>query len=163
MSCTFFGHRDATDGIKAKLKKSILYLIEERQVERFLVGNNGNFDLYVQCVLIELKKEGVNIRFDIVLSRPEEKALSGNQEVTLFPEGMEYALPRYAVSKRNAWLIKNASFAIVYVRSPFSNSNRWMKEALRKGLTVINLFDESINFPEKDDGTLLQMPCNTQE
>ncbi len=139
MNCTFFGHRNATDEVKASLKNIILYLVEKEHIERFLVGNNGNFDFYAQCVLQELKNEGRDICYDIILSRVGEKALSDNQNNTLFPEELENTIPKYTISKRNDWLIKSSNILIAYVKHNFSNSGKWMEKAQKRGLKVINL------------------------
>ena len=111
-------------------------------MREFLVGNNGNFDFYAQCVLRELKTEGYGICFDIVFSHLGENALSQNQSETVFPEGLEKALPRFAISKRNDWLIKNSSYLIAYVVHTFSNSYKWMQKASKRGLKIINLADQ---------------------
>ena len=145
MNCTFFGHKDATDEVKFLLRESILCLMKKESVEKFLVGNNGNFDFYVQCVLQELKEAGVDRHFDIVLSHLGEEALSGLQTETIFPEGLERAIPKFAISKRNDWMINNSSVVIAYVKHDFSNSSKWIEKAAKKGLRFINLADGSSN------------------
>ena len=142
MNCMFIGHQTASDEIKKPLKDAILYLIRTEQIKNFFVGNNGNFDFYVQCALRELKNEVRSICFSIVLSRLDEKALSENQGETIFPEGLENSLPKFAIAKRNDWLIKNSSFVIAYVTNQFSNSYKWMQKASKKGLKVINLAEQ---------------------
>ena len=139
MNCTFFGHRDATEEVKPKLREIILNLLKSGRVERFFVGNNGNFDLYVQNILQELKENGVGVHFDIVLSSIGEKAVSDNQNETIFPEELANAIPRFAISKRNDWLIKNSSILIAYVKYSFSNSGKLIEKAQKRGLEVINL------------------------
>ena len=142
MNCTFFGHQDATSDIKGILKETILYLMETEGVKNFLVGNNGQFDFYVQSALREIKNEGADICFRIILSRLGESALAGDQSETVFPEGLENSIPKFAISKRNDWLIKNSSFVIVYVTHTFSNSYQWMQKASRKGLKIFHLADK---------------------
>ena len=56
-SCTFFGHRECPDSIKPKLKKVMIDLINNHDVDMFYVGNQGQFDAIVRGVLRELKKE----------------------------------------------------------------------------------------------------------
>ena len=141
MICTFFGHRDAPETIKNSLKSAIIRLIDEQGVRRFYVGNNGNFDFLAQRVLEEISKEENSLEFAIVLSSPCEKAVWGMQEQTLFPEGLEFSLPRFAISKRNDWLIKNSDFVIAYVKHSHSNAYRWVKKAERRGLKVISISD----------------------
>ncbi len=137
MNCTFFGHRDAPERIKEKLKGTILSLLENG-VECFYVGNNGKFDFLVQTALAELSLEH-QIKYRIVLSRIDECALSGAQDKTIFCEGMEQAMPRFAISKRNEWLIKNSAVVVAYVVDIASNSSAWIEKARKRGLTVINL------------------------
>ena len=145
MNCTFFGHRDVGEEIKVLLKKTIIYLYERGEVKRFLVGNNGNFDFYVQIVLSELKSER-NLDFDIVLSYVDEAALSKKWEETIFLEELEGVIPRYAIARRNDWLIKNSSIVVAYVKHKFSNSSKWIEKARKKGLRIINIADESSIF-----------------
>ena len=92
-------------------------------------------------VLEELKNDGVGASFDIVLSRVNEKALSENQRETVFPEELEKSIPKFAISKRNDWLIKNSSILIAYVEHRFSNSSKLLEKAIKRGLEVINLAD----------------------
>ena len=124
MFCTFFGHRDSPEKIKHLLKKTILYIIEKEGVRDFLVGNNGNFDLYAQCILQEFKNDGMDIRFNIIISRIDEKSLIKKQDATLFPEELEKSIAKFRISKRNEWLIKKSSYIIAYVTRKYSNSYR---------------------------------------
>lgn len=142
MNCTFFGHKNAPFSIKPSLEDQIKLLIK-KGVDTFLVGNNGNFDLIVQGVLEKIALSNASIKYNIVLSRIDESAISGNQNATLFPEGFEKFPKRFAISKRNDWLIKNSNYAIVYVQDKYSNSYKWLQKASKKRLNVINLFDKN--------------------
>ena len=138
MVCTFFGHKDAPSNIKMRLEEIIEALINEG-VKNFYVGNNGNFDFYVQGVLENIVKKHNDIRFSVVLSTINETAIGAKQKYTVFPEGLENALPKFAISKRNDWMINNSQIVITYVRHNFSNSHKWLEKAKKKGLRVINL------------------------
>ena len=140
MVCTFFGHKDAPSSIKMRLEEIIEALINEG-VKNYYVGNNGNFDFYVQGVLENIVKKHNDIRFSVVLSTINETAIGTKQKYTLFPEGLENALPKFAISKRNDWMINNSQIVITYVRHNFSNSPKWLEKAKKKGLGVINLGD----------------------
>ena len=141
MICTFFGHKDTDFSKKEKIKMKIVELIQSNDVTTFYVGNNGNFDFMIQNILEELSKENESISYSIVLSYINERALSSIQSKTIFPEGLEKVPPRFSISKRNEWLIKNSDFAIVYSKYNFSNSYKWATKAIKNGLTVINLCD----------------------
>ena len=143
MVCTFFGNKDAPSSVKEKLKRTIKGLIDEKGAVCFYVGNNGNFDLFVQKVLSELKDEGAAIDYAIVLSSLGEVALGGNQERTIFPVEMENVPPRFAISRRNEWMIKKSDCLIAYAKHQFSNSRKWVEKASKKGLQVIDLAEGS--------------------
>ena len=140
MVCTFFGHKDAQPCISEKLKEEIYKLIE-LGVDAFLIGNNGNFDFIVQNLLSEICKATPCVDYKIVLSKINELAISKNQSKTVFPLGFESFPPKFAVSKRNDWLIKNSDFAIVYVENKFTNSYKLLLKSIKHGLTVINIAD----------------------
>ena len=138
MICTFFGHRDASEKVVFALKEVIESLIK-KGIKSFYVGNNGNYDLLVQSVLSDIKKANIDIDFKIVLSYLGEKAITDNQDKTIFPEGLENVLRRFAISKRNDWLISNANIVVVYYTNTFSNSYKLAQKATKKNLNIINL------------------------
>ena len=138
MICTFFGHRDASEKVVFALKEVIESLIK-KGIKSFYVGNNGNYDLLVQSVLSDIKKANIDIDFKIVLSYLGEKAITDNQDKTIFPEGLENVPRRFAISKRNDWLISNANVVVVYCTNTFSNSYKLAQKATKKNLNIINL------------------------
>ena len=141
MVCTFFGHRDAPDSIKEAVLDKIVSLMLQENVKTFYVGNNGNFDFLVQSLLFELKKEYKDINYSIVLSRVDEKVKTEQQLETLFPEELDKTPSRYAISKRNDWLIKNSQFLITYTKRKFSNCYKLIETASKRGLKIINISD----------------------
>lgn len=137
MICTFIGARDTPFTLREHIKNAIIDLINEGVYE-FCVGNNGNFDHMVQSVLFELRSE-YNIKFDIVLSYIDEVALIGNQAFTIYPEELANVPKRFAISKRNDYLLKKSNIVICYVNNTYSNRYKFTQKALKKGYTVINL------------------------
>ena len=106
----------------------------EKVIVDFYVGNNGNFDLLIQIVLAELLNENISINCYIVLSRLDELAISGNQQLTIFPEELSGVPKKFAIAKRNEYLLKKASLVISYVNNTFSNSHKWMPDKNRTNL-----------------------------
>ena len=141
MVCTFFGRRNAPSSVKEKLSEAINDLIK-RGYDEFYVGNNGNFDFYVQSVLSDIIKTNCKVSFTVVLSRPDEKAILAEQIFTLFPDGLEKVPHRFAISKRNDWLIKKAQVVVAYADNRFTNSHKWIEKAKNKGIDVINLANQ---------------------
>ena len=142
MNCTFFGHKDVPDTIKAKIKNEINKLLEQKSVSCFYVGNNGNFDSTVQSVLEELSRERKDITYYIVLSYINELALNGKQEKTIYPEGLENTPLRFAIAKRNDWMINNSSMIIAYQKYKGTNSFKLIEKARKKSKVIVNLADQ---------------------
>ena len=86
----------------------IIYCLKPRSNGYFL-ANNGQFDHCVQITLKALLEEGYHFDYSIVVSRIGEKALCGIQEKTFLPNSIELSLPKFAISKRNQWLINNSN------------------------------------------------------
>lgn len=148
--CTFFGHRDCPVSVKPKLRAALVDLIEQRGVDRFYVGRQGAFDAIVQTVLREMAETYPNISYAVVLERlsgpRDETALKRSD--TIFPEGLEAAPPRFAISQRNEWMLKQADYVIAYIIHGWGGAARFTKRAERQGKTIFNLAQKG---PGRDD------------
>ncbi|MBQ7225658.1 MAG: hypothetical protein IJX02_03540 [Clostridia bacterium] len=144
MTCVFFGHSIISNDIRASLKSKIIELFQNG-VHTFYVGNNGQFDYLVQIVLEEASVLFSDLKYEIVLSRLDEKAISGNQRATVFPEELACVLPKFAISKRNDWLIKKADIVVCYITNKLTNSYKWVEKAQKRNLTILNIFDQSLS------------------
>ena len=82
-----------------------------------------------------------DINFTVVLSYINEKSICADQYYTIYPEGLERTPLRFAISKRNEWMIKKSNIAVFYVKHSLSNSHKWLEMAKKKGLNVINIVD----------------------
>lgn len=143
-SCTFFGHRIINKDIKDLLTRQIDNLIAEHGVNVFYVGNNGQFDHLVAAVLRELKSRNPQISYSIVLAYLPEREKEHNQlsyTETIYPEGLEYTPPRFAISKRNQWMVQQSDYVIAYVEHSIGGAAQFTEYARKKHKTVINLAD----------------------
>ena len=139
MVCTFFGHRDAPSEIRDKLQAVLVDLIENHGADTFYVGNNGSFDAMARNVLIELKPIYPHIELFVVLAYlPTKKGYEADYE-TIYPEGLEDTPPKFAISKRNEWLVENSDTVITYVERSWGGASQFKKLAEKRGKTVINL------------------------
>ena len=142
MICTFFGHRECPKDIEAKLEQTIKELIEKENVDMFYVGNQGGFDSMVRKSLTLLKKQYININYYVVLAyMPGEKTEFDNldSEYTIYPEGLENVPLRYAIPKRNLWMIKKSDFVITYVRYTVGGAAHFKEIAEKENKKVINI------------------------
>ena len=140
VACTFFGHRDRPDSIRPKLRSVLIDLIENQQADTFYVGRQGSFDALVYATLRELATEYPHIRYAVVLERLSGKSTDDFTEA-LFPEAMENVPPRFAIDRRNNWMIRQADFVVVYVTHDWGGAAKFAKKAEQQGKTVINLAD----------------------
>ena len=139
-NCCFFGHREVTHNIREKLTAIIEKLITEDGVTEFYVGHQGQFDSMVYSVLKELKAKYPQIRYTVVLAyMPDEhiKDVYGND--TLFPDGLETVPRKYAISKRNAWLIQHSGFAVCYVHKITGGAAKFREKAKKRKLRIIDV------------------------
>ena len=137
-TCCFFGHREVTHNIRPKLTSISEKLITEENVTEFYVGNQGQFDSMVYSVLKELKAKYPQIRYTVVLAYMQDehiKELYG--EDTLFPDGMESVPKKFAISKRNDWMIQQSEIAVCYVHKITGGAAKFREKAEKKGLKIL--------------------------
>ena len=141
-ACTFFGHRDCSAEIVPRLREAILALVADRGVDLFYVGHQGKFDAIVRRVLCELQQELPQLRYAVVLAYPPgmSNALEDYSD-TMLPEGIETVHPRYAISRRNDWMLQRSDYVITYITHSWGGAAQYAKKALRLKKTVIPLCD----------------------
>ena len=136
----FFGHRDVTHDIRAKLQFIIEQLITEEQIYNFYVGHQGQFDSMVYSILKELKVKYPHIRYTVVLAyMPDEHIKEVYGEDTLYPDGLETVPRRFAISKRNDWMIQHSGYAVCYVHKITGGAVKFREKERKKGLLVIGI------------------------
>lgn len=146
MVCCFFGHKDTPASIAHALETVIEYLIQERDVDEFLVGNHGNFDSMVYRVLKGAITVRPHITYHVVLAyMPKESAESSLYEYreTLLPEGIEKVPPKFAISWRNKWMIREADICVCYVKHSWGGAAQYMEYAKKHAKEVVNLYKDN--------------------
>lgn len=141
-TCCFFGHREVTHNIRPKLTAVIEKLITEDDVTEFYIGHQGQFDSMVYSVLKDLKAKYPQIRYTVVLAyMPDEHIKGLYGEDTLFPDGMETVPKRFAISKRNDWMIKHSDVAVYYVHKITGGAAKFREKGEKKGLRIIDVLN----------------------
>lgn len=143
-TCTFFGHHDCPASIRPKLREVLIDLIENRAVDRFFVGDNGAFDRMVRACLRELAKEYPQIRYAVVLEHMPEKRRTGCHEDdsdTMLPEGLEKVPPRFAISRRNQWMLRQCDCVVTYITHSWGGAAQFAEMATRQKKAVFDLTD----------------------
>ena len=138
--CTFFGHREVLDDIEIVLESTVEDLIKNKNVTTFYVGNQGGFDFTVSKVLKKLKLKYPHIICRIALAYMPQKNVEYNLQTVVF-DGAETVLPKYAIDKRNRWMIKHSQYVACYAKYTFGGAAKYKKVAEKQNKTVINIMD----------------------
>lgn len=138
--CTFFGHRDCPDSVRGKLREVVERLICGEGVDVFYVGNQGQFDAMALGVLRELGQKYPHIRYGVVLAYLPKGPV---EPETMFPEGLERVPPRYAISRRNDWMLRQADFVITHIVHPWGGAASYGEKAERLGKRVVSLVSDT--------------------
>lgn len=119
-------------------------LIEHHNVDVFYVGRQGMFDSIVRSVLQELMQLYPHIKYSVVLERiPKRKNEFDLNDYsdTMLPEGIENVHPRYAISWRNRWMIKQTEYVVTYVTHSWGGAAKFTETAMHQNKQVINIGD----------------------
>ena len=141
-ACTFFGHSDCPSSIKPKLREVLIDLIESHTVDIFYVGQQGAFDSMVRSVLKELMLLYPHINYAVVLERmPPKRDEFDTRDYsdTMLPESIETVHPRFAISWRNKWMIKQSDYVVTYVTHSWGGAAQFAELAEKQKKTVINV------------------------
>ena len=137
-SCTFFGHKDCPESIKEKLYSAIEELIGQG-VDMFYVGSQGRFDAMARDCLRRIGTVYPHIRYAVVLAYLPTGNTSEDLSDTMYPEGMEAGPRRYAIDRRNRWMIGVSEYAVCYVRHGWGGAAKYAALAIRRGKHVVDL------------------------
>lgn len=145
--CTFWGHRECPESIYPTLQAAIKQLINEYDVDMFYVGNQGQFDRMVRRALRELKRSNPAINYAVVLAYMPTSASKEDHSDTMLPEGIEVVHPRYAISRRNDWMLHQSDFVITYITHSWGGAARYAQKAIQQKKVVINIGEKDLKLP----------------
>ena len=138
--CTFFGHSECYDLDAAVLRCAIEEVIRQGIIE-FVVGNHGQFDAMVFSCLQDLGKVYPEISYSVALAylpthKEDYDIYHGH---SFYPEGQEVGPAKFAIERRNRYLIDTADACLCYVNHTFGGAYKFARIAKNRGLQVINL------------------------
>lgn len=139
-SCTFFGHRNCPDSVKTILREVLADPIENYGVDMFYVGNPGQFDAMVRSTLRELKKVYPQTDYAVVLAyMPGKQTEYDDYADTMLPERIEFVHPRYAISWRNNWMVRQSEYVVIYITHSRGGAAQYADKAKRREKIIINI------------------------
>ena len=125
-----------------QLNKVLVDLITNQDVNMFYVGNQGRFDAIVHSVLRELKKKYPHVNYAVVLAyMPRMQTEYDDYSDTMLPDGIEAVHPRYAISWRNNWMLRQSDYVVTYITHSWGGAAQYAAKAARQGKIVVNLAD----------------------
>ena len=138
--CTFFGHSECYGLDKDVLRNAIEDLIKQGITE-FLVGNHGQFDGMVFSCLQDLSKDYPEIQYSVALAylpthKQEYDIYQGH---SFYPEGQEMGPAKFAIERRNRWMIDASDYCVCYMNHTWGGAYKFARMASNRGLQVINL------------------------
>ena len=150
MTITFAGHAVifSDKNIKEMVKEQIRNNIADVELVTCYIGGYGDFDKTCACACKELKKEYVNI--EIVYVTPyislseqlkiKEMKSCGLCDTSIYPP-IENAPLRFAIAKRNEWMMANSDLIIAYVNHNYGGAYKSLQAAKRRKKKIINICD----------------------
>lgn len=138
--CAFFGHREIWSDIAEPLEQAVRTAIADGSTE-FWVGGYGAFDVYATQCVRRIKKDFPGISLHLILAYlPTRKdPLADIYDSSIYPEGLELVPKRFAISKRNQWIVNNCDVVIAYVCNTYGGAYTALQLAKRKGRYIINI------------------------
>ena len=153
MKITFVGHGSLiiSDDIKKGIFEAIKQIISQTEKTLFLCGGYGDFDNICAKTCHDLKNDFSNIEVIFVtpyITEAQQRKIkdllaSKLYDDTIYPP-IEKTPPRYAIIKRNEWMINEADLIIAYVKFSYGGAYKALNYAQKKGKRIINLANENI-------------------
>ncbi len=148
MTITFAGHSFIPE--RNKVKEMVREKIENNIIDAekviCYIGGYGEFDDICSCVCRELKKKYNCIEIVYVtpyINLSEQAKIKEMQEYGLFDASIyppiEKVPPKFAISKRNEWMMENADLIIAYVDHNYGGAYKSLQVARRRKKRIINI------------------------
>ena len=137
MIITFCGHDNVPDNQKVRdwLSSVLDQFIYEDNVICYL-GGYGTFDRIAASVVREKQKINSTLQAVLVIPYLNRKYDESGYDYTLFPP-LESVPPRYAILKRNQWMVTQADVVIAYVTHGWGGAAKTLEYAISKKKTVV--------------------------
>jgi len=148
MVITFVGHSKLymTDCLVEKIENTIFNKISGADKIKFYCGGYGDFDNLCLKACHLIRQSGVHC--EIVLVTPyitqsqqkkTDRLLQSNlYDYSIFPP-IESTPYKFAISKRNDWMVDNSDLIIAYVKFTHGGAYKTLQYAYKRKKAIINL------------------------
>lgn len=137
MNVTFCGHSQVSNsGAVMKWLRIVTQELIEQGAKVFYLGGYGEFDSLAASVLREKKKLYPQIELILVLPYLNTSRDTLGYDSTIYPP-LESVPPRYAISKRNQWMVEASDVVVAYVLHSWGGAAITLQYARRKKKQLI--------------------------
>ena len=150
MIISFVGHSSvcSSEKLKELLKEQIRKSICDAEYVGCYLGGYGGFDEICASVCRELKKEYGCIELVYItpyISLSAQAKIKENEQYGLYDKSIyppiENTPPRFAILKRNEWMVENSDLIIGYVNHDWGGAYKTLQFAKRRKKKIINICD----------------------
>ena len=138
MVVAFCGHDKVSspDRVREWLNHVLDQLIGEGEITCYL-GGYGGFDRIAASVVREKKQQNPCINSVLVIPYLNRRYDEEPYDYTIFPS-LESVPPRYAIIKRNEWMVSEADVVVAYVTHSWGGAAKTLEYAQRKSKRIIS-------------------------
>lgn len=137
MIITFCGHSDVSD--INKVRECLFNVLDQFVYEENVIcylGGYGEFDRLAASVVLQKKKANPAVQAVLIIPYLNRKYDKSEYDYILFPP-LESVPPRYAISKRNEWMVAQADVVIAYVTHGWGGAAKTLEYARSKRKRVV--------------------------
>ncbi|MBE6693938.1 MAG: hypothetical protein E7589_04170 [Ruminococcaceae bacterium] len=148
MIISFFGHSSLinTDYLYEKVEETIVNNINHNERILFYCGGYGDFDNLCAKICREIKSQHQNCELVFVtpyITKAQQIKMKRWMNEKLYDSivypPLENVPKRFAISRRNEWMINESDLIIAYVQHPFGGAYKALEYAKKKKKLTINL------------------------
>ena len=144
---SLFGHREIDDlrRLDELLEKLIREIIESNAFVSFLIGRNGEFDVYSASVIKRVRKEingeGCELTLVLPYTVSDIEYYEKYYDSIIIPESVFNAFHKTKIIMRNRWMVERSDLIIAYVerRGGAYDALKYAESLGKKAINLCNL------------------------
>ena len=141
-TAVFIGHRYLPDeAALAPAVRAAVRRLLAAGYRRFLCGGCGSFDRLCAEILWDMKTGMPGVESILVHPYPRNhfpQSVCRYFDTVLYP-GLEDVPPRYAIPRRNRWMVEQSQAALCHVTHDWGGAYQTLAYARRRGLQIYNV------------------------
>ncbi|HIS75543.1 MAG TPA: hypothetical protein IAB51_01915 [Candidatus Merdivicinus excrementipullorum] len=138
MKITFCGHGQVSDSVEIMdWLRAVTRDLIKRGGTTFYLGGYGEFDSLAAAVLREQKKMYPQIELILVLPYLNASRDAWGYDGTIYLP-LESSPPRFAISKRNQWMVDASDVVVAYVLHNWGGAAATLQYAKRKKKEILS-------------------------